>query len=51
MSSQVIRFLYFFLIVIGFYNGNSGKEEKRFKNLSKEETGIDLKNKLIGLSI
>ena len=51
MSSQVIRFLYFFLMVLGLYNWNSGNEEKLFKNLSKEETGIDFENKLTGLSI
>ncbi|MGZ8557311.1 MAG: VCBS repeat-containing protein, partial [Chitinophagaceae bacterium] len=46
MMSQFIRFSYFLLIVVGFYNCNSGSEEKLFKNLSKEETGIDFENKL-----
>jgi enediyne biosynthesis protein E4 len=46
MLSQAIRFLYFFLIVAGLYNCNSGNKPKLFKNLSKEETGIDFENKL-----
>jgi enediyne biosynthesis protein E4 len=46
MLSQVIRFLYIFLIVVALCNCNTGNKQKLFKNLSKEETGIDFENKL-----
>ena len=46
MLFQVIRFLYIFFIVVALCNCNSGNDQKLFKNLTKEETGIDFENRL-----
>ena len=46
MLSQVIRFICVFLTTAVLCNCNAGNKQKLFKNLSKEETGIDFENKL-----
>ena len=46
MRSQVLYLLFFVLIFTGLINCHSFTNEKMFKSLSKEQTGINFKNKL-----